>query len=161
MNPDENSLQERFAPRNRCFGCGPANPDGLRLRSFPTGDQPDSEVLLEWTPERHHEAFENVLNGGIIGTLMDCHCNWTAIWHLMCRDGLTEAPPCVTADFHVKMRRPTPTDGPVRISARAVRSDGAKIEVEATLTAGGEVTASCVGHFVAVGPGHPAYERWQ
>jgi len=161
MNPDENSLQERFAPRNRCFGCGPANPDGLRLRSFPTGDQPDSEVLLEWTPERHHEAFENVLNGGIIGTLMDCHCNWTAIWHLMCRDGLTEAPPCVTADFHVKMRRPTPTDGPVRISARAVRSDGAKIEVEATLTAGGEVTASCVGHFVAVGPCHPAYERWQ
>ncbi len=157
---DETCLQERYAPRNRCFGCGPANDKGLRIRSFPTGSTPDSEVVAEWSPEPHHEAFDNVLNGGIIGTLLDCHSNWTAIWHLMCRDGLEDAPPSVTADFHVSMRRPTPSDGPVQIRARAVDSKGPKVTVEATLSAGGRITATCVGHFVAVEPGHPAYYRW-
>lgn len=154
------SLQERFAPRNRCFGCGPANPRGLRIRSFPVDDSADSEVVAEWLPEPHHEAFDNVLNGGIIGTLLDCHSNWTAIWHLMRRDGLDAAPPSVTADFHVTMRRPTPTDKPLRLSARVVESAGPKVTVEASLSATGRVTASCVGHFVAVEPGHPAYYRW-
>ena len=34
------SLQERYAPASVCFGCGPANPSGLRLRSVadPTGE---------------------------------------------------------------------------------------------------------------------------
>jgi hypothetical protein len=35
--------------------------------------------------EKKYEAFEGVLNGGIIGTLLDCHCNWTAAYHLMKR----------------------------------------------------------------------------
>ena len=35
---DGRSLQERYAPASRCFGCGPANPDGLHLRSFETSD---------------------------------------------------------------------------------------------------------------------------
>ena len=73
-----------------------------------TGDSAEAEVVAEFTPEPHHEAFEGVLNGGIIGTLLDCHSNWTAVWHLIRRDLLTEAPCCVTADFHVKLRRPTP-----------------------------------------------------
>lgn len=156
----ELSLQERFAPRNACFGCGPANERGLRIRSFPTGESPDSVVVAEWTPESHHEAFDNVLNGGIIGTLLDCHSNWTAIWHMIHRDGLDVAPPMVTADFHITMKRPTPTDGPVRLAARAVSSDGPRVRVEATLSGGGRVTATCVGHFVAVEPGHPAHYRW-
>jgi acyl-coenzyme A thioesterase PaaI-like protein len=157
---DTRSLQERFAPDNRCFGCGPANRKGLRIRSFPTSDSPDAEVVAEWTPQPHHEAFDDILNGGIIGTLLDCHSNWTAVWHLMKRDGLEAAPPAVTADFHVTMKRPTPTGGPVHLSARATGSAGSRVTVEANLSAGGRVTASCVGHFVAVQPGHPAYRRW-
>lgn len=154
------SLQERFAPANRCFGCGPANERGLRLRSFPAGDGPDDEVVCEWTPAEHHLAFEGILNGGIIGTLLDCHSNWTAAWHLTRRDGL-DAPPCtVTADFHVTLRRPTPVDAPVRLVARAVDSDGPRVTVEATLSSGGTETATCRGRFVAVRPGHPAYHRW-
>ena len=27
------SLQGRYAPDSRCFGCGPANPDGLHIES--------------------------------------------------------------------------------------------------------------------------------
>jgi acyl-coenzyme A thioesterase PaaI-like protein len=160
MIDESQCLQERLAPRNMCFGCGHANGRGLRIQSFARGSDPFGEVVMEWMPESHHEAFDQVLNGGIIGTLMDCHSNWTAVWHLMCREGLDKAVPCVTADFHVRMRRPTPSRQKVRVTARAVESEGKRVKVEATLTSDGVTTATCVGNFVAVGPGHPAYERW-
>lgn len=153
---DDRSLQERFAPTNACFGCGPANPEGLRIRSFPRGD----EVICDWTPQKHHEAFEGVLNGGIIGALMDCHSNWTAIWHMMQADGSEVAPPTVTAEYRVEMKRPTPSTGPVQLVARVVESGSRHAVVECELLADGQVCATCRGTFVAVKPGHPAYHRW-
>ena len=87
---------------------------GLRIRSIPTGD----EVVADWTPEPHHEAFPGMLNGGIIGALLDCHGNWTAAWHLMQKAGADRPPVTVTADYAVKLRRPTPSAGPVRLRAR-------------------------------------------
>ena len=32
-------VQETYAPQNRCFGCGPANDKGLRIRSFEEGEE--------------------------------------------------------------------------------------------------------------------------
>ena len=58
--PDELCLQERYAPHNACFGCGPANEKGLQVGSIPDGD----EVVATWSPEPHHEAFPGVMNGG-------------------------------------------------------------------------------------------------
>ena len=150
------SLQDRFAPHNACFGCGPANAKGLRLKSIPAGD----EVLCTWQPEKHHEAFEGMLNGGICGALLDCHSNWTAAYHLMQKSGLTTPPCTVTAEFHVKLKKPTPTNGPVTLRAKVVESSESKAVVEATLEAGGAVTCTCRGVFVAVKEGHPAYHRW-
>jgi len=150
------SLQERYAPGSACFGCGPANEKGLRIRSFARGE----EYVAEWRPEPHHEAFPGMLNGGIIGALLDCHSNWAAAEHLRRRAG-HERPPCtVTADYSVKLLRPTPTDGPVHLSARVVSSTDDRAVVEAELTAAGKTCATCRGTFVAVRPGHPAYHRW-
>jgi acyl-coenzyme A thioesterase PaaI-like protein len=150
------SLQERYAPGNICFGCGPANEKGLKIRSFAVGD----EVVCDWQPEPHHQAFPGMLNGGIIGALLDCHSNWTAAWHLMNRRSAA-APPCtVTAEYAVKLRRPTPVDQPVHLSARIVDSTEDRVVVEAVLTSNGKVCATSTGTFVAVEPGHPAYHRW-
>ena len=88
MTQEAPSLQERYAPDNACWGCGPSNPEGLRIRSFPEGDA----VVAEWKPEPKYEAFPGVLNGGIIGTLLDCHCNWTAAYHLMKQSGEDRVP---------------------------------------------------------------------
>jgi acyl-coenzyme A thioesterase PaaI-like protein len=150
------SLQERYAPGNACFGCGPANPRGLHVRSFPQGEN----VVAEWMPEPVYEAFPGVLNGGIIGTLLDCHCNWTAAYHLMLHAGVDHPPCTVTADYAITMKRPTPTSGPVRLVARVLESSGDRAVVEGTLEGGGKVCAICRGTFVAVKPGHPAYHRW-
>jgi acyl-coenzyme A thioesterase PaaI-like protein len=152
----EPSLQERYAPHNACFGCGPSNAKGLRIRSFEQG----GEVVADWTPEPHHEAFPGVLSGGIIGTLLDCHCNWTAANALMKEKG-DPTPPCtVTADYAIQLKRPTPTQGPVHLAARVVELKGDRAVIEGTLEAGGKICATCRGTFVAVKEGHPAYHRW-
>jgi len=154
----DKSVQETFAAKSICFGCGPANPQGLKLRSFET---PERDALEStFLPAAHHHAFPGVLNGGICGALLDCHSNWAAAMHLMRASG-ADAPPCtVTADFHVKLKRPTPMDGPVTVRAWVVSATEDRAVVEATLTAAGKVTATCSGTFVAVGEGHPAYHRW-
>lgn len=151
------SVQETWAPNNACFGCGPANEKGLQIRSFEEGDT----LVCTWTPKKEHEAFEGVLNGGIIGSLLDCHCNWTALMHLKKARGMTDKAPCtVTADYAIVLKRPCPTNGPVFLKAKVVSAEGDKAIVEGTLEADGKVRATCRGTFVAVEPGHPAYHRW-
>jgi hypothetical protein len=149
------SLQERYAPLGRCFGCGPANEKGLRIGSRVDGDA----LVADWMPEVHHAAFDSVLNGGIIGALLDCHSNWTAAWVLMQRDGAPSPPCTVTAEFFVRLRRPTPMV-PLRLRAMATEVTGNRVRVDATLEARGELTATCQGLFVAVGEDHPAFHRW-
>ena len=162
MNPGQ-SLQEKYALKNVCWGCGPANPDGLHIRSFPKNSdesQASGEVVAEWKPQKKYEAFNGVLNGGIIGTLLDCHCNWTAAYYLMKR-AKADRPPCtVTAEYAIKMMRPTPTKDSVFLSARIVDLTDDRAVVEGTLSAGGKTCATCRGIFVAVKEGHPAYHRW-
>jgi acyl-coenzyme A thioesterase PaaI-like protein len=150
------SLQDRLAPNNRCFGCGPANEKGLRIKSRAEGEK----LVADWQPEAHHEAFPGVLNGGIVGTLLDCHSNWTAAWHLMQKTGAKELPSTVTSEFHVKLKRTTPSRAPLRIEARVVESSADRAVVEAEILSGGKVTSTCRGVFVAVQEGHPAYHRW-
>jgi acyl-coenzyme A thioesterase PaaI-like protein len=152
----EKSLQETYAPNGICFGCGVKNEKGLRIRSFAEGD----EVVCEWHAEPHHQAFPGMLNGGIIGALLDCHSNWTALYFFMKRDGKTLPDFTVTADFHVKLKRPTPFDQTIYLKARVVESTEDKAVVEAELIAGEKICATCRGTFVAVKEGHPAYHRW-
>ncbi len=161
----EEALQRRYAPKSICFGCGPANAQGLHIESFVRGDV----LECRFSPAPHHAAFPGVLNGGIIGTLLDCHSNWASVAHLMrllplhgqppAGPASDEAPCTVTAEFAVKLKRPTPMTE-VLLKAWVVESDGVKVTTEATLEAGGKITATCRGIFVAVGPDHPAYHRW-
>jgi acyl-coenzyme A thioesterase PaaI-like protein len=158
-DPAGPSLQERFAPNGRCFGCGPANSRGLHVASRPTAED-ESVLVAEFAPRPEHEAFEGVVNGGILGTLLDCHANWTAAWHLMRARGVDRPPTTVTLEYAVRMRRPTPSDAPLSLRAWVVDDAEDRATVEAEISSGGLVTATGRGTFVAVKPGHPAYDRW-
>jgi acyl-coenzyme A thioesterase PaaI-like protein len=163
--------QDRFAPNSICFGCGPANKKGLQIKSRWEGDvkaalaaaapaAASARFVMEYTPADHHQAFPGVVNGGILGTLLDCHSNWCAATALMHKWGWS-APQCtVTADFHVRLRRPTPAGKPLRLEARveAITEDRATIHCD--VLCDGKLTATCDGTFVAVKEGHPAYHRW-
>jgi acyl-coenzyme A thioesterase PaaI-like protein len=150
------ALQDIYAPKSVCYGCGPANDHGLHVKSRVEGD----EVVADWTPEPHHLAYDGAVNGGIIGTLLDCHCNWTGAYHLMMASGTGKMPCTVTAEYTIKLLRPTPLAGPLHLRAHVVEASERKAIVEGVLEAGGESCATCRGVFVAVKEGHPAFHRW-
>src|SRR5215207_985261 len=95
------SLQDLYSPNSICFGCGPDNEEGLQIKSHPQ----NGEVSAEWRAEPHHQAFPGMLNGGIIGALLDCHSNWTAAYFLMKKNGKTEPDCTVTANYSIKLLR--------------------------------------------------------
>ena len=150
------AVQDRYAPQNRCFGCGAANEKGLRIKSHEEGEG----LVARWQPEAHHEAYAGMLSGGIIGALLDCHCNWAAAIHLMKKTGRDGPPATVTSRLEVRFKRPTPTREGVVLRARVVESADDRATVEGRLEAGGETTATCRAVFVAVKEGHPAWDRW-
>ena len=150
------SLQETYAPEGICFGCGCKNDKGLGVKSFVEGDR----VLSEWLPDSYHEAFPGVLNGGIIGSLLDCHSNWAAAYYIMKDQNLDSTPCTVTAEYAVKLKRPTPSNASLDILANLSKIDKNKAWINAELSTDDKVCATCTGLFVAVGEDHPAYHRW-
>ena len=71
----EQKYFQDYMPGNTCFGCGSANPHGLHIHSFWQGDK----AVCHWQPETHHQGWANLTCGGIIATLVDCHCIATAM----------------------------------------------------------------------------------
>lgn len=167
--------QDRFAPNSICFGCGPANKGGLHIKSHWEGDASaggtggsggsgglggSGGYVMTYTPQPHHQAFPGVVNGGILGTLLDCHSNWCAATALMKSHGWDRPQCTVTADFHVKLKRPTPAGKPITFTAKVVNIDGDRATIHCDAVCDGKITATCDGTFVAVKEGHPAYHRW-
>jgi acyl-coenzyme A thioesterase PaaI-like protein len=111
------SIQERLYPQLTCFGCGPANPKGLQLRSYPSS----GVVTATFTPWPEHDNGFGFLNGGIISTILDCH-SAAAVTLEADRQGWKPAPgvflPYVTAALDVRFLRPTPLSEPLELWAQ-------------------------------------------
>ena len=152
----ERSVQRQYAPNSICFGCGPANEKGLKIDSYRT----NKGLELKFVPNEEHQAFPGMINGGIIGSLMDCHGNWAAAIALMDLNGLDEPPCTVTANYSISLRRPTPSETELHILAEIEDLQEDRAKVKMTLTANEKVCATGSGLFVAVKDGHPAYHRW-
>ena len=150
------SLQDQYAPNGVCFGCGPKNKNGLKLKSFPSGEG----VVAEWAPEPYHVAFGNYGSGGVISVLLDCQGNWAATYALMQAMGLPAPPGTVTSVYTVRFFRPSPVDTLWQLTAKATKVAGNRVEVSGELKVNGVVTASMTGEFVAVDESHPAFYRW-
>ncbi len=72
---NERAFQDQIVG-NHCWGCSPDNEVGLQIKSFWSGD----ESVCTWEASAHHAAGPPlILNGGIIATIIDCHCICTAI----------------------------------------------------------------------------------
>lgn len=52
---------------NRCFGCGPANPCGLRMEFYT-----DGKSIASWLSiPNHMTGWSNLVHGGILSTVLD------------------------------------------------------------------------------------------
>lgn len=114
----EQAFQD-LIPNNHCFGCGPSNPLGLQIKSH---WRSENESVCHFTPASHHSAGPlHFLNGGIISTLIDCHCVCTAIakgYQLQRRPiGSGDAVWFATGQLTVTYLKPVPVDHPVELIA--------------------------------------------
>ncbi len=152
----EGGVQRQFAPNSICFGCGPANEKGLQIDSY----RCEQGLELRFTPNDEHQAFPGMINGGIIGSLMDCHGNWAAAVALMDGHNLEEIPCTVTANYSISLKRPTPAGVELYILAEIEELFEDRAKVKMTLSANDKICATGEGLFVAVKEGHPAFHRW-
>jgi acyl-coenzyme A thioesterase PaaI-like protein len=131
-----------------CYGCGRLNEHGLHIRSFWDGD----EAVCTYTPELFHLALPGFVYGGLIASLIDCHCTGTAsaAAYRAANRAIGTDPPLrfVTASIHVDYLRPTPIGVSLEVRARVKEVKGRKVVMSATLSAKGEVCAC--GEVVAV-----------
>jgi acyl-coenzyme A thioesterase PaaI-like protein len=124
-------------PDNLCYGCGPGNPSGLRIKSYWDGD----ETVCTFKPGRHHSAGpEQFVNGGIIATIVDCHSVCTAIAHAYRAEGrpIGSEPGiwCVTASLNVTYLRPSPITGPLTLRASVAETGPKKLRVHCSVRHG-------------------------
>ena len=145
-SPAGPSIQERLVPDLTCFGCGPANPRGLQLRSFPGGDGATAEFL----PWPEHDNGLGYLNGGIIATLLDCH-SAAAVTLEADRQGwppLAGVPlSYVTAGIELRYLRPSPLREPVTLHARITSATEPEMTAEVELHWDGKPRAAAVAHW--------------
>lgn len=136
------SIQQRLYPDVTCFGCGPANPKGLHLRSYPAED---GLVVAQFTPWPEHDNGFGYLNGGIVATVLDCHSG-AAVFEAADRDGLERAAGgpllYVTAGLDVRYLRPTPLAAQLDLTARVIEQDDDHMTVDVALVWDGKPRAS-------------------
>jgi len=124
-----------------CYGCGSLNERGLQIKSFWAGD----EVVCVWRPAPEHIGHPGVLYGGLIASVVDCHCIWTASAHAYRRAGRAMNGQLdyafVTAALRIDYRKPVPIDQAVELRARETDFSGRKSIVRCTVTSRGIVCA--------------------
>ena len=149
-NPFGPALQDVW-PSATCYGCGPANPAGLQIKSYWEAD--GESVICRFQPGPQHNAgFPNVMYGGLVASLIDCHSIWTAIAATYKAQGQEYGSrptiSYVTGSLTVRYLAPTPLDAPVLLRARVTELHPRKALVACTVHAGDRLTAE--GTVVAV-----------
>ncbi|MFC5864954.1 PaaI family thioesterase [Acidicapsa dinghuensis] len=131
--------------QNHCFGCGTGNPVGLHL-TFSVA--PDGAVLCDAIVSSNYEGPPGCLHGGIIATLLD---------EAMSKANRAGGVTAMTRQMQIEYLRPVPSESPIRITGRVIRSEGRKHWTEASIQNGdGTKLAAASALFIAVRQSLPA-----
>jgi acyl-coenzyme A thioesterase PaaI-like protein len=146
---NEKAFQDYYPDNvSYCYGCGRLNEQGLQIKSYWDGD----ETVCTYTPRPYHIAIPGYVYGGLIASLIDCHCTGTAAAATYKAEGrpMDTQPPFrfVTASLKVDYLKPTPLGVPLEVRARVKEIKGRKVVMEAWLSAEGQVRAR--GEVVAI-----------
>jgi acyl-coenzyme A thioesterase PaaI-like protein len=144
-----------FMPGNVCFGCGSENPEGLQIKSYWEGE----EAVCVWNSEPKYHGWKTVINGGILATLIDCHCMGTATAYAYRAEGRPmDTEPVyryATGTLTVRYLKPTPNDRPITLRARVVKAKGRKTRLSCQVYADGVRTAEAEAIAIRVVEGEP------
>lgn len=131
---EQEAIQDKWSDiGTHCWGCGRNNEHGLHIKSYWEGD----ETVCTWQPEDYYLAFPGMICGGIIATIIDCHCLNTAIsaaYREQGREIGTEPEIIyVTGSLFIKYLKPTPINKPVVLRAWVKEMKEKKILVSCSL----------------------------
>jgi len=150
LTMDKKTAFQDQIPNNHCFGCGPENSNGLQIKSYWLSE---NEAICTFIPSPYHSAGPaRYLNGGVISTIIDCHCICTAIakgYHSSGREiGTGENIWFATGKLEITFIKPAAIDREVVINAKIVDEKESKITLDCQLFSEGIVCSE--GHVVAV-----------
>jgi len=128
--------------RADCWGCGRNNHHGLKIKSYWDGNS----AVAHYLPADHQTGHEGILNGGIIATLMDCHCIGLAMAHAHRQErreiGSQPLITYVTASIKIDYIGPTVLNGhQIELRAKVEWVNKRKTFVTCSLSARGDETA--------------------
>jgi acyl-coenzyme A thioesterase PaaI-like protein len=151
-------LQDRAAPDGVCYGCGSRNPHGLHVKSHWHED--GVHVFAEHLPDAKYCGWPDLVYGGLIAMLVDCHSNWTAMaYHYRAEHREPGSLPridCVTGTLGIKFIKPTPMGVALTLRAKVEGAVGRKSRVICEVYADGVLTAVGDSVFVRVDTGQLA-----
>ena len=132
------AIQDLFPEEGtRCFGCGRNNPNGLQIKTFCDGEG----CICKFTPQPHHLAYPGVGCGGIISTILDCHCINTAMWAAYKAENreVGSKPDMIyaTASMTVNFLKPAPMDAEWIFTAKIKQFSERRITLECRVTGKG------------------------
>ncbi|HEY1262705.1 MAG TPA: PaaI family thioesterase [Terriglobales bacterium] len=126
--------------KNYCFGCGPDNPEGMKLKfSFD-----EDKVSCRFRLSRRFAGPPDHCHGGIIATLLD---------EIMAKLNKLHDVTAVTSEMTVRYLRPVPLNQSLRMEARETGTEGRRRLRSAEIkNEKGEVLARAEGLFLMVDP---------
>lgn len=140
MQPEKQYFQDHM-PGNVCFGCGTENTDGLHIKSYWDGDV----SKCDWDSSEKYRGWPGLMNGGIMASLVDCHCMGTAMADAMREEGraLGSEPEYryATGTLSIKYLKPTSNTTPVQLVARVTERKGRKTVLHCEIWSKGVMTA--------------------
>lgn len=125
-----------------CYGCGRLNEKGHKLKSYWDGDEGVCRIM----PEAYYTGgMKDILYGGLIASLIDCHAAGTAAAakgrELMLEMKPGVLPRFVTASLKVDYLAPTPVGVEVELRATVDEIKGRKVTISVNLSAEGKICA--------------------
>lgn len=126
---------------NICYGCGTENKDGLHVKSYWEGDK----AICIWHSQEKYQGWKDLLAGGVLASLIDCHCMGTAMADAYRREDRTlDSEPFyryATGTMNIKYLKPTPNNIPIRLIAEIVEVKGKKTVLKCEAWSGETKTA--------------------
>jgi len=133
---------------SHCYGCGRLNEQGLQIKSYWEGE----ESVVKFLPRASHISIPGFVYGGLIASLIDCHCTGTAAAAKYREEGRNmDTEPAlryVTGSLKVNFLAPTPLGVELEVRGRVIEIKEKKVVVEATVLAENKICAT--GTVVAV-----------
>src|SRR5437016_11134945 len=127
---------------NRCFACGPANPQGMHLKFY--FDEAKRRAWCRFRLPRRYQGPPGHAHGGIIATVLD---------EAMGKVNKLRQVVALTSQITVDYARPVPLNKPLRVESYEVSVRGRRhTNAAEILNQKGEIRARSRGLFIAIDP---------